>query len=197
VVVRRNARTVRPQRGTFRFLRRTEAKPRGTEAKSLGGGSKIYDEKRDLPPAIPDDCRLKEHCGGDVCWFQQCAAAECEPTQASCEAPAPQCAQGQTPSVVKGCWGPYVPVTSCDPLPDCGLCDRSGLTCVYYTADKPGPRYRCIEPPQDCWPILTPPASGVLACDCAGATCEGGRPCTEIKGALVICKGNPDYDGGE
>lgn len=88
-----------------------------------------------------DPRRSDEHCGrcgnrcvaGMRCVDGVCEAtlADCDPSNARCDAPPPRCTTGHVPSVRAGCWGPCVPFERCLPIPcpDAGPCPH-GWRCV-------------------------------------------------------------------
>lgn len=64
----------------------------------------------------------------------------CDPWKAECDVEPPVCAESELPSVVDGCWGPCVPITSCRCLYfyECG--DVYDYSCVVETLScDPGP----------------------------------------------------------
>jgi len=80
-------------------------------------------------------------------------AVLCNPDDVACYGLPPDCAPGEVPSVEDACWGPCVPILSCQPQPSCGAC-QTGM-CAEYVAWTV--EYRCVLPPLQC---------SALACSC-------------------------------
>jgi hypothetical protein len=76
----------------------------------------------------------------------------CNPGLVACAMPAPTCPVGEVASVEGGCWGPCVPVLSCQPDASCDGC--AGFCAAYeaWTVE-----YRCVMPTVQC---------AALACVC-------------------------------
>ena len=79
-------------------------------------------------------------------------AVLCNPGLVECAMPAPTCPIGEVASVEGGCWGPCVPVLSCQPDDSCDGC--TGFCAAYeaWTVE-----YRCVMPTVQC---------AALACVC-------------------------------
>ncbi len=76
--------------------------------------------------------------------------ANCEPADVRCAASPPSCGAGMAPSVVAGCWGACIPITSC-------RCEGSWHCPLYQTI------YGCYGYENRCYPypLPTPPDGGV------------------------------------
>ena len=59
-------------------------------------------------------------------------AVLCNPDDVACYGIPPDCAPGEVPSVEDACWGPCVPILSCQPQPSCGDC-QTGM-CAEHVA---------------------------------------------------------------
>jgi hypothetical protein len=124
-------------------------------------------------------CVSDQDCGAVHCRLGRCAFAECNarrtdepayPETLRCMHAPPTCPPEHTPSLVGSCWGACVPVTSCDPLDDCGLCSQHGLACARYSVDRLGPKFWCFTPPTACAPLTCDCAAEVA---CRGFACQG------------------------
>jgi hypothetical protein len=60
------------------------------------------------------------------------SATSCDPNEALCDEPPPECPPFYAPLVESGCWGACVPNSECDPIPCSGPSDRCpmGWGCV-------------------------------------------------------------------
>jgi hypothetical protein len=80
-------------------------------------------------------------------------------------------------SVVNGCWGDCVPLSSCNYLEGCELCEANGQLCLKWE-DEQQPVYRCADAPAGC----APPE-----CSCLGDEICGTLTCLEVEGNVVTC----------
>lgn len=98
------------------------------------------------------------------CNFGTCEVEEvsCDPLTVTCDEEPPDCAEGQAPRVVDGCWNGCIPVEYCDVVPGCDSCgdDEACVAAV----QLPGTTLTCVPIPVSC--------EGVPSCDCLGEVCE-------------------------
>ncbi len=112
-----------------------------------------------------------------ACRFGRCTFAKiaCNPLGVNCNAPKPQCAPGEVPSVLETddgkCWtGSCVPAEACDWVPDCSYCDDDELVCVGKL--QKGAYSLCEPKPLDCGD------ADDIDCTCGQQICDASPPHT-------------------
>ena len=104
-----------------------------------------------------------------VCRFGVCTTerVRCDPREVVCDAPTPDCPQGQVPGVTENgaCWtGLCVPALSCDVVPECSDCPL-GTMCVQLISQV-DLLPTCEPIPHEC--------NNFVHCDCVGPfACTG------------------------
>lgn len=97
-----------------------------------------------------------------ACEVGRCVAGfPCDTRVVTCDAAEPQCAPGETASVVGTCYGPCVPADQCATVTSCDDCDLTSQVCVSETTQL-GPMVHCVPIPSDC--------VGDTSCACMGAS---------------------------
>ncbi len=80
-------------------------------------------------------------------------SVDCDPDAVLCKSMPPMCNPGEVPSVQGDCWGPCVPILSCNPVADCSTCTKGFCAAYAGLATE----YRCVMPSIQCQ---------ALACSC-------------------------------
>lgn len=106
------------------------------------------------------------------------AAVRCNPTGVVCAMPPPSCSPGEVASVEGGCWGPCVPILTCETEANCDNCQ--GAYCAEYTAWTT--EYRCVLPTLQC-SALTCSCLAPYFCPAPFDACTEGGPA----GPIVSC----------
>lgn len=125
----------------------------------------------DRPPACPErECDqsacdaagiggIGVECQFDVCQLEE---VDCNQLEVVCDAPTPECPDGQLPSVDNGCWTfDCVPAEACNYVPDCEWC---GDQACIHTFTQIGTLYGCEPIPESC--------GGAPTCDCMPGACD-------------------------
>jgi hypothetical protein len=147
----------------------------------------------EMLPACDKQCIINTCAGHGLenapleCRFGRCTFAKiaCNPLGVNCNAPKPDCAPGQVPSVLENddgkCWtGACVPAEACDWVPDCTYCNEDELVCVGKL--QKGAYHLCEPKPIDCGD------DDDIDCGCGQQICDASPPHT------VCHDATPDID---
>ena len=156
-------------------------------------------------------CRSFRDCeDGAACSFGRCIVDPyvCDELELMCEDPRPDCPQGETPSIVDGCWGECVSLASClafgdsgDPASDCEVCARNDWLCVRgNTLSSDMHYYRCVKRDPSCDPtecLCTPDPCAPLVCAVSASSIQDLMDCCDVVHANAGAGGGgPGADGG-
>ncbi len=110
-----------------------------------------------------------------ACENNQCVVKgkSCDLNDVSCDAPEPQCEDGELPQVLDNCYtGECLPVEACDRVPDCSYCEQIGNNCKITNGGFEGcAAYSCFPDFPECFGGQTCGCLSPFMCTAPFTTC--------------------------
>ncbi len=119
-----------------------------------------------------------------ACENNQCVVKgkSCDLNEVLCDAPEPECEDGELPQVVDNCYtGECLPIEACDRVPDCSFCEQIGNCKITNGGFDGCAAYSCFPDFPECFGGQTCSCLSPIMCTAPFTTC------TDISDGVIEC----------